>query len=165
MYPLTNLNHNNILILDILNIDIKGDGMAREQLQNLTEPMYYVLLTLTKERYGYEIMQTIDELTNGRVVVGPGTLYALLSRFEKEDIIKQVSDDGRRKNYIITSKGREILEEEINRLRELIKDGERMTKGEKGLNEEKISRVETPIKKDKTRRGSIFKRSRDEEIL
>ena len=73
--------------------------MAREQLQNLTEPMYYILLTLTKERYGYEIMQTIEEFTEGRVVVGPGTLYNLLSRFQEEGLIRQVSDDGRRKTH------------------------------------------------------------------
>ena len=112
------------MILDISSIDIRGGEMAREQLQNLTEPMYYILLSLKKEMYGYEIMQTITDFTDGRVVVGPGTLYSLLSRFEKEAIIKKVSNDGRRKTYIITDKGKDILKEEFNRLKQLIKDGE-----------------------------------------
>ncbi len=100
--------------------------MARQQLQNLTEPMYYILLSLREERYGYEIMKQIEDLTEERVKVGPGTLYALLSRFENEEIISQVSDDGRRKTYQLTVKGNEILSEEIARLRQLIEDGERV---------------------------------------
>ena len=54
--------------------------MAREQFQNLTEPMYYILLALIEERHGYEVMRIISDRTKGRVKVGPGTLYALLSR-------------------------------------------------------------------------------------
>lgn len=53
--------------------------MARNQLQTLTEPMYYILLSLNEERYGYEIMQLISDKTQGRLKVGPGTLYTLLS--------------------------------------------------------------------------------------
>lgn len=97
--------------------------MAREQFQNLTEPMYYILLSLIEERYGYEIMQSITQKTDGRVVVGPGTLYTLLARFQKEGIINQVSDDGRRKTYILTDSGRELLMEEYNRLKMLVGDG------------------------------------------
>lgn len=100
--------------------------MARERFQTLTEQMYYILLSLTEERYGYEIMQTISDQTSGRVKIGPGTLYALLSRFEKEELIKQVSDDGRRKTYIISEDGRKLLSEEYTRLRMLVEDGSRV---------------------------------------
>lgn len=100
--------------------------MAREQFQNLTEPMYYILLSLTEERHGYEIMQVISEETSGRVIVGPGTLYSLLSRFEKEAMINQVSNDGRRKTYILTDHGRDLLMEEYNRLKMLIEDGNKV---------------------------------------
>ena len=95
--------------------------MAREQLQNLTEPMYYILLSLSTEpKHGYEIMQTISEITYGAVNVGAGTLYALLTRFEKEDIIKHVSlpnNDPRRKTYTLTTKGRGELHQEYERLK------------------------------------------------
>lgn len=104
--------------------------MAREQFQNLTEPMYYTLLALTEERHGYEIMQTIEEFTDGRVVIGPGTLYALLGRFQKEEFIRLVSEEDRKKTYIITEEGRSLLEEEIIRLKLLIKDGESIFKDE-----------------------------------
>ena len=88
--------------------------------------MYYILLSLTEERHGYEIMQTITEKTHGRVVVGPGTLYTLLARFQKEGIINQVSDDGRRKTYILTDGGKDLLMEEYNRLKMLVEDGKTM---------------------------------------
>lgn len=98
--------------------------MARSQLQTLTEPMYYILLALNEERYGYEIMQIITEKTQGRLKVGPGTLYTLLARFVDEGIIKQTKEIERRKVYIITDLGFELLEREYERLKQLIKDGE-----------------------------------------
>ena len=70
--------------------------------------------------HGYDIMQTITAISNDRVTVGAGTLYALLKRFEKEEIVYQVSDDGRRKTYIITDKGRDLLEREYVRLKDSI---------------------------------------------
>ena len=51
--------------------------MAREPLQTLTEPMYYILLALTEECCGVDIMNKVEELSGGRIRVGPGTLYAL----------------------------------------------------------------------------------------
>jgi len=92
--------------------------MAREQLQTLTEPMYFILLTLTRPMHGYEIMQTVAEISDGRVKVGAGTLYALLTRFEKEKIVVLVRDDGRRKTYELTEKGRELLDREYTRLKQ-----------------------------------------------
>jgi len=106
--------------------------MAREQLKNLTEPMYYILLALQRENHGYGIMQEIEELTCGRVIVGAGTLYTLLGRFEKEEIIEQVAEEDRRKTYIITDKGRQLLDEEIQRLRMLLADEETCRKGLQG---------------------------------
>ena len=99
--------------------------MAREQFQNLTEPMYYILMSLLEERCGVDIMAAVDEVSKGRVKVGPGTLYALLGKFEKEDMIRETEVVGRKRSYIITSKGLEILKEEYERLMTLIKDGER----------------------------------------
>lgn len=97
--------------------------MAREQLKTLTEPMYYILLALTKERHGYGIMQAITEHTEGRVTVGAGTLYALLSRFENEGIIMQTREVERRKLYCLTQHGEEVLTREYTRLNQLVKDG------------------------------------------
>ena len=48
--------------------------MSQEQFRNLTEPMYYLLLTLVKPLHGYGIMQEVEERTQGRVKIGAGTL-------------------------------------------------------------------------------------------
>lgn len=84
--------------------------------------MYYILLSLMEERHGYEIMQYIDWLTDGRVKVGPGTLYSLLSRFEDDGYIDMVSDEDNKKTYIITELGKGVLDKEIDRLSLLLKD-------------------------------------------
>lgn len=97
--------------------------MAREQLQTLTEPMYYILMALLKERCGVDIMEAVLEISNGRVKVGPGTLYALLGKFEKENIIIETEVQGRKRSYIITDKGKEILVEEYKRLVTMVNDG------------------------------------------
>lgn len=62
--------------------------MAREQLQTLTEPMYYILLALTEECCGVDIMERVKKLSGDRVRVGPGTLYAMLAKFEEKEIIR-----------------------------------------------------------------------------
>ena len=132
--------------------------MAREQLQTLTEPMYYILLSLYRENYGYEIMESVKEISNNRVEVGPGTLYPILARFEKEDIIKLTTSTGRRKNYIITDLGKELVAEEINRLKNLVTDGELYSSEERTSPEEK--KLEE-VEKEK----SVFKRPDDEFFL
>lgn len=104
--------------------------MPREQFQNLTEPMYYILLALVRENCGVDIMNSVDRISKGRIKVGPGTLYALLGKFEKEKIIRETKVEGRKRSYIITSKGMEILEEERERLRTLVRDGEFILGGE-----------------------------------
>ena len=97
--------------------------MAREQFQNLTEPMYYILMSLLEERCGVDIMEDVDKISKGRVNVGPGTLYALLGKFEKENVIRETEVQGRKRSYIITDKGKGILQEEYKRLITLVNDG------------------------------------------
>ena len=45
--------------------------MAREKFHTLTEQMFYILLCLTKEQCGTDIMAAVSALTDGRVNVGP----------------------------------------------------------------------------------------------
>lgn len=97
--------------------------MAREKFQNLTEPMYYVLLALTKEWCGVDIMEKVTQISHGRVKIGPGTLYTLLAKFEEDKFIRQTKVEGRKRWYIITDKGRELLQEEYVRLQTLVKEG------------------------------------------
>lgn len=97
--------------------------MAREQFQTLTEPMYYILLALTEECCGVDIMEKVKQISHGRVLVGPGTLYAMLAKFEENGIIRLTASEGRRKSYVITDKGKKMLEDEYNRLKIMVEDG------------------------------------------
>lgn len=97
--------------------------MAREQFQTLSEPMYYILLTLLEEQCGVDIMAIIKQLSNNRVTVGPGTLYALIDKFLDAKMIKETRIEGRRKHYIITELGKEKLIEERKRLKLMLDDG------------------------------------------
>ena len=92
--------------------------------------MYYVLLCLTEECCGMDIMDKIPAVTEGRVKVGSGTLYNLLEQFSESGMIKMTRAEGRKRSYIITDKGREILKAEYTRLNTLAEDYRRITKEE-----------------------------------
>lgn len=100
--------------------------MSREQFQTLTEPMYYILLALLEECCGVDIMDKVKELSKGRVTVGPGTLYAMLSKFEENGIIRRTAEEGRRKSYIITEEGQRMLQKEYSRLNTMVEDGKEL---------------------------------------
>lgn len=90
--------------------------MPRERFKTLTEQMYYILLCLHSECCGMEIMDRVRAVTNGRVNVGSGTLYHLLEQFVEADMIRETKIEGRRRSYILTKKGREMIEKEYQRL-------------------------------------------------
>ena len=86
--------------------------MAREKFQTLTEQMFYVLLALREECCGTDVMARIANLTQGRVTVGPGTLYNLLESFQAAGWIMETKTEGRRRSYLITPAGEQALAEE-----------------------------------------------------
>ena len=69
-------------------------------------------------------------MTDGRVKVGPGTLYNLLEQFMDEGIIKLMKIQGKKRSYVITDKGRDLLEKEYNRLLLLTQDYKKYMKGD-----------------------------------
>lgn len=85
--------------------------------------MYYILLALMEECCGVDIMEKVKTLSHGRVLVGPGTLYAMLAKFEENDVIELTVAIGRRKSYVITDIGREMLKKEYDRLKVMVEDG------------------------------------------
>jgi DNA-binding PadR family transcriptional regulator len=114
------------LVISLLDITVGGINLAREQFQTLSEPMYYILLALIEECCGVDIMGKVKKISNNRVIVGPGTLYALLPKFEKSGFIKQTVSDGRKKSYIITQNGIDILKAEYKRLKDMSEDGKQI---------------------------------------
>ena len=90
--------------------------MPREKFSTLTEQMFYVLLALTEECCGMDIMSKVGQITDGQVAVGSGTLYNLLEQFSDEQIIAETKTEGRRRSYILTQKGRQLLQKEYSRI-------------------------------------------------
>lgn len=91
----------------------------------LTEPMFYILMSfLRQERCGTEINEFVAQKTCGRVLLGPGTLYTILGKFQEEQLIEETQVDGRKRTYRITSKGRGAYWEELERLKKCVCDGE-----------------------------------------
>lgn len=99
------------------------------QTEQLTDSMYYILLSLVEERHGYAIMKFIEELTDKAITMGPGTLYTLLKKLCVAEWIIQTSlDDDRTKKYQISEKGREVLCQELRRRTAMVEDGYRILK-------------------------------------
>lgn len=96
--------------------------MARAKFQTLTEQMFYTLLCLKEECYGMDILDRVPDMTDHRVQIGSGTLYTLLEQFLDAQMIRETKVEGRRRSYILTEKGREMLEKEYTRLTAQIAD-------------------------------------------
>ena len=98
----------------------------------LTEAVYYILLSLVTPRHGYGIMQAAERMSQGRVKLAAGTLYGAINGLLDKGWIKAVpgAEDSRRKEYALTDRGREALELELDRLRELVQNGEIVLGGE-----------------------------------
>lgn len=99
----------------------------------LTEAFFYILLAVRKPNHGYGIIQEVEELTNGRVVLGPGTLYGALQTMQKRAWIQIYSlekESRKKKQYIITRMGRHVFEEERKRLEELLNNANLMEENE-----------------------------------
>lgn len=95
----------------------------------LTEALFYILLAVRKPNHGYGITQEVEELTNGRVTLGPGTLYGAIQSLVKKDWIAIYSKDTesrKKKEYLITESGKAVFEAERKRLSELLKNAELM---------------------------------------
>ena len=90
--------------------------MARLKFKTLTEQMFYTLLCLKEECYGMDILDRVPAMTGQRVNVGSGTLYTLLEQFLEAEMIRETKVEGRRRSYILTEKGLEMLEKECARL-------------------------------------------------
>lgn len=96
----------------------------------LTEAVFYILLALFKPTHGYGIMKFIRTITNDRVILGSGTLYGALNTLMKNNWIEiDDTQSDNRKCYVITKRGREVVEKELIRLKELLVHGKGVTSG------------------------------------
>lgn len=94
----------------------------------LTPAMFHILLALCDgERHGYSVMQEVEGATEGKVRLGPGTLYGSVKRMLADRLIEESDarpdpemDDERRRYYKLTDLGRRVAVAEAQRLAELV---------------------------------------------
>ncbi len=94
----------------------------------LTPAVLHILLVLsTEERHGYGIMKQVERESQGKVKMGPGTLYGSLGRMMEAGLIRESDkkvdpgmDDERRIYYTLTGLGRKALTAELNRYRDVV---------------------------------------------
>ncbi len=88
----------------------------------LTETTFLVLLAVYQPSHGYGIMQFIEKKTNGRVVLGAGTLYGAINTLVKKKWIIPADNaaDSKKTQYVITGIGKEKVTEELKRLGEVM---------------------------------------------
>lgn len=89
---------------------------------SLTPQIFYILLSLaTKERHGYDIMKQVESDSQGKIKLGPGTLYGAIKRMLDEKLVIAVnSSHSRRKYYKLTEKGRTLFNNELQRYNEAV---------------------------------------------
>lgn len=102
---------------------LKSSGQAAQSGADysLTEVTFFILLSLYTPKHGYAVMQFIEDNTKGRLTLGAGTLYGALNSLQEKGWIAPFGDSaGRKKEYLITTQGKEIAEKELIRLNELV---------------------------------------------
>ena len=95
------------------------DAHIRKVYVPMTETGFYILSCLKELNHGYGIVQKVKEMTDGEIVLTPGTLYGTLSKMEKDKLILFVREEEKRKLYQITELGLEVLALEKNRIKRL----------------------------------------------
>ena len=100
-----------------------------EDLLPLTPAVFHILLSLAPgERHGYAIMSEVTAATDGRINLGPGTLYGTIKRLLAAELIEESEqrpdpelDDERRRYYRLTRFGRRVIQAEVSRYAEMVK--------------------------------------------
>lgn len=87
----------------------------------MTETAFFILLCLRRPNHGYGVVQMVEKMTDGAVKLAPGTMYGSLSKMEKDNVIRFVREEDKRKIYQITDLGSEVLQIELNRIERLYK--------------------------------------------
>jgi len=98
----------------------------------LTESLFYILLAVRTPNHGYGIIQDVSDMTEGRVVLGAGTLYGAINSMLNKKWIRLYSEDKesrKKKEYLLTSLGRKVFANEVNRMQELIQNARKMEEG------------------------------------
>ena len=70
-------------------------------------------------------MQQVEQMTGGRLILGPGTLYGALNQLTEKgwiELYSQQTTSRKKKEYVITPQGREVFAKELERLEEMLRN-------------------------------------------
>ena len=101
----------------------------------LTDSNYLILLALLEPKHGYAIMKDISDITEGKVTIGPASMYTILKKLVKNEFITLEQDDERKKVYLITDLGIQKLEEEVERRKLFYLAGDKLLSEKRGEKE------------------------------
>lgn len=116
---------------DISSIAITNADMREtvpEEMLPLTPAVFHILFALAdSEMHGYAIMREVERATEGKVRMGPGTLYGAVKKLLKDGLIEETEpastelrDDERRRYYRLSGLGSRVLNAELGRMRTLL---------------------------------------------
>jgi DNA-binding PadR family transcriptional regulator len=103
-----------------------------QDLLPLPPAQLHILLALADgEKHGYAVMSEVEQMTDGEVSMGPGTLYGAIKRMLNAGLIEESDnrpdpemDDERRRYYRTSGFGARVLTAELSRLDQLIRAAE-----------------------------------------
>lgn len=97
--------------------------IAKELFKGTIRTIVLQLLAKHHKMYGYEIMQTIEKKSDGKIKLTFGSLYPILHKLESENLIYSETENiGKRvrKYYILTPKGVKEKESKVLEIKEFI---------------------------------------------
>lgn len=111
---------------------MKQRAREADDLLPLTPAVLHIMLALVDgERHGYSIMQEVTKQTDGKMRMGPGTLYGSIKRMMADGLIEESGerpdpavDDERRRYYRLTGFGRRVIRAEIQRLEQIVQSAQ-----------------------------------------
>ncbi|MGO1226538.1 MAG: PadR family transcriptional regulator [Brachybacterium sp.] len=92
----------------------------------LADAAVHVLLALVRPRHGYAVSQFLEAESAGTVVVGPASLYTTLKKLSAAGFIEELDAEDARRTYQLTAVGRDVLERNIERRRQLLAMADRI---------------------------------------
>ena len=104
------------------------DDDAAEFLPLPSATLHILIALKDGEKHGYAIMREVDDMSDGRIRIGPGTLYGSIKRLLADGLIEETVerpdpelDDERRRYYRLTGLGERVGAAEVQRLQALVK--------------------------------------------
>jgi len=124
-----------ILFIDILIFDRRTTMPRSDSLKvgELTDTSYYILLSLVDANHGYMIMKTIEEMTNNQFSIGSASMYTTIKKLLNAELITLCDEVNKKKIYLATEKGIELLGKEVQRRKKMIKYAEKILKQKRVL--------------------------------